>query len=215
MEDFDIPESHVKALVGYLNFPLIKKEIFLKNLESADIGISLSELITHLQQSLEEDEIISDLAISILNMLITSENFVEKDFISVILRSINVDPKKNFEGNSAYSEIEKLLNINKHLILSVKGEYLASNGERVLSDVKIITDIRPVFMDNGLEEIKASVLLYTLRLKYSQNNESIIEYVSLDESDLKKLKLQIDRAQKKRESIEATMKKANVKLIRF
>lgn len=214
MKEFEIPAEHSKALIKYLGFSDKTKVTFLTVLKDAEIGITISDLINTFESKLPEVDIIPKLLDALISMLLTESHF-KYDRITDLVSANICENDNSLELSSVKIELNRLLNTNKALILSVKGEELAFNRERLLNETRILTDVRPVFGENGSEEIKASVLLHTLRLTFYQNNSKAIEYFALDDTDLEQLKVQIERAQKKRKSVEEMLKKQSIKLIKY
>lgn len=73
---------------------------------------------------------------------------------------------------------------------------LAFSQERLFSSCRILTDIRPVYSDIGNEpiNISAAFVFHTLKISFTENDESKDFYMSLDADDLAKLKSSVDRA---------------------
>lgn len=73
---------------------------------------------------------------------------------------------------------------------------LAYEYANLFQDARIVTDIRPIFndVDDEQMEIEAAVVAFTLRLHYDdrQGNHSLS--VALDETDVRTLKYQCERA---------------------
>ena len=70
---------------------------------------------------------------------------------------------------------------------------LAYDYTNLFRRTKIITDIRPLYDDSG-ESIEACIVSYTLRLRYDSADGEHEVSIALDESDLKQLVKECERA---------------------
>lgn len=85
------------------------------------------------------------------------------------------------------------------LKLSFKAINLLTENNQNFVDSHIISDIRLVFQDDIDNQNRSAVILHQLKLEYRKDGEQRQFYIALDNSDLKKLKKQIDRALEKEE----------------
>ncbi len=85
---------------------------------------------------------------------------------------------------------------------------LAYEYANLFQDARIVTDIRPIFndVDDEQMEIEAAVVAFTLRLHYDdrQGNHSLS--VALDETDVRTLKYQCERALHKAQLAQGRMR---------
>jgi hypothetical protein len=89
---------------------------------------------------------------------------------------------------------------------------LRNEYERIVTDTRILSDIRPVFDDDQEDpSIKAAIVNHTLRFTYNAGDGERHEtHFALDVDDLKKLKAQIDKALKKDKASQGLVEAANV-----
>jgi hypothetical protein len=83
---------------------------------------------------------------------------------------------------------------------------------KVFTDCQIISDVRPIYMDEPENEPSAYVLFHTLKIEYQEDFERKDLFFSLDSADLKIMADVITRAVKKRNSTTASLKKTGVPL---
>jgi len=108
--------------------------------------------------------------------------------------AIPEDAKQQFVGSLAL-----LIGIDS-IKLASKAYGLRRDHERWLCDVKIITDLRPVFAD--VHQKPTSVIVgHTLKLGYHEDGEHREFYVALDGSDVAALKKALQRAEDKESSL--------------
>ncbi|MHC9292037.1 hypothetical protein ACRCUN_06190 [Mycobacterium sp. LTG2003] len=91
--------------------------------------------------------------------------------------------------------------------LTLRNEY-----ERIVTDTRILSDIRPVFDDDEENPgIRAAIVNHTLRFTYTAGDgERHESHFALDVHDLEKLKAQIERALKKDKASQSLVETASV-----
>jgi len=93
----------------------------------------------------------------------------------------------------------------------VKAMDLSYDYSNLLQNIKILTDIRPVFNDDA-SVIQGSVVSYTLRIYFSTLQEKIESLsIALDEKDVKRLLELCNRALKKAQTAKSFMQGNNIK----
>lgn len=102
--------------------------------------------------------------------------------------------------------MEKIVALSS-LRLYSKSMELRAEREHLLRSARIITDLRPIFLDsdqNGVASIQlsASVVVHALRLRFTARDGSPTElHIALDRGDLEKLRAACDRALNKEDSL--------------
>lgn len=101
-----------------------------------------------------------------------------------------------------WSKIENLIQSlveDRMVRLTATAIELAYDYANLLRRTKILTDVRPLY-DESAETIEAAVVSYTLRLHYDNNSGEHDLSIALDESDIRGLIVQCNRALKKAET---------------
>lgn len=89
---------------------------------------------------------------------------------------------------------------------------LMVSDERTFCDVRIVTDLRPAFGRNAELGPLGVGIVHLLTLGYHSRGSSHLEFqISLSTSDLKNIRDAVERAQRKTESLKATLKKAGIR----
>lgn len=96
------------------------------------------------------------------------------------------------------SRLSKLLRIES-LILRNKSQSLASDYQYALRDVRILTDIRPVF-DETINVPTKAIVTHSLKLEYV-GNRSETTYIALTTDGLNDLKNAVERALQKEQAL--------------
>lgn len=102
-----------------------------------------------------------------------------------------------------------ILNIDA-MKVAIKAIEVLHEHQYTLRDIRIMSDVRPVFGDNLSDGPAAAVIIHTLKINYKENEEEKKFYLAMDDNDLKLLKENIARAEEKAEGLRALLSKANV-----
>jgi len=107
---------------------------------------------------------------------------------------------ENVEGN-----LRHLLDPNGSLAISAKASELRTEHQRVIcvANCRVLTDLRPVFLENVGQSPKAIILQHILKLAYHDDTsrEPKEFFLALDGEDLRRLKGLIERAVAKERSL--------------
>jgi len=123
---------------------------------------------------------------------------------------LHTDERPHFEERLA-----QLLGIGS-LNVTVRAGRLSIENAHPLQDVRIVTDVRPVFEPDAVEATpKGAIVLHQLKLTYWANSSSDTEnfFITLDANDVRKLLDQLERASSKAASLKAVLKAAQVPYI--
>ena len=71
----------------------------------------------------------------------------------------------------------------------------------LLTDVKIVSDLRPVFSMVGADKVEAFTIIHTLVVDCYDRDVSKKFHIALDMSDIEKLKKAVDRAKSKEKAL--------------
>ena len=185
--------------------------------------IALCELAKELRLSLNvkalNDRIASELEIEArpasqlvmgallpLNNLRVRLRLETPNFLDVLSESIEKEaPEKwradNLTGWHAIREqITPLFEKDNFFSLCNKSYQLLVNRPNPVQDVKILTELRPVYSEEATS-IKAFVLTKTLVVEYMEGEDKKVIHLSMDMDDLRSLSLEVERAKLKRETL--------------
>ncbi len=90
--------------------------------------------------------------------------------------------------------LTEILNLKGNIEITSKAWDILLGNERNFIEAKIFTDLRPVFRENPAEPPAGAVIVHTLKIEYSKDNDRKEVFISLDSSDLQKLKKVVERA---------------------
>jgi len=96
--------------------------------------------------------------------------------------------------------------------VSTKSSRVVLDNERHMHDVTLYSDLRPVF-DLGGTAIDGYVLIHTLKISYSEQDEDRDLYFYVDEADLAALEETVSRARRKAAVIRSDLGNARMTII--
>jgi hypothetical protein len=101
--------------------------------------------------------------------------------------------------------VEALTGFSKHpLAIAAKGEQLAYVREKLFTQARIVTEIRPVFDEAGKEILRA-VVSHELVIDYYQGQEGKRIQIGLDAADVIQLRRACERAERKAAAIKLSL----------
>jgi hypothetical protein len=154
------------------------------------------ELLSTVRNELGDDaEPVVRQLLSLYGLIRRSGSTVE-DVISGVRDAISQQGQDVGLELTAWSNVEGVFQSllqDRNVRLAAAAIELSYDYANLLQRTKILTDIRPLFNEVG-DEIEAAVVSYTLRLHFSTSEGDHELSVALDESDVKMLRAQCDRA---------------------
>lgn len=151
------------------------------------------------------------LSVGSLTPYIESDHMIEqvaKDVASVALADgiINAQEQKILEDRILF------LLQNKQIYYAAKASGLNVENGNVFIRSRIITDIRPVFDLSVSDSPKAAIVIHNLHIHYQSDEERGHKdiYLMLDGNDIKALKEDLARAEKKEASLQSVFNKSGL-----
>jgi hypothetical protein len=99
----------------------------------------------------------------------------------------------------------RLLEPNHPLRIARKAQRLLQAHQNSMTDVRILTDLRPVFDDAG-ENVLESIVVHSLLIEYFESHFPRKIEIGLDASDLAALRSVVERATRKAVALQDAMK---------
>jgi hypothetical protein len=134
-----------------------------------------------------------------LQGLIRQTGLPSEEVIAGIRDAVGRQGREVALESSAWEAVEstvKALVESQSVRLAARAIELAYDYANLLRRTKVLTDIRPLF-NEAADEIEGAVVSYTLRLRYDSADGEHELSIALDESDIKMLAAQCDRALRK------------------
>jgi hypothetical protein len=117
------------------------------------------------------------------------------------------------DRSSLHEILNQLLDAHS-LSTAAKAADLIVEHEHVYNDIRVITDLRPVFGDDPTANPQGVTLSATLKLDHFTNGRINSLYVSVDEEDLRAIRDAVDRGLKKSKTMRELMKANDLPLYR-
>jgi hypothetical protein len=164
-----------------------------------DISSKLSRLVTAVTA---QDTKELTYAIFGLNIgLAASEDTID-EFVSGALQDVEESEDDLTEDQIKVLEtrLRALLQIN-NLRVGAKAQSVFFENERSLAEVRVLTDLRPVYVGKPSEAPAAAILVHNLKVGYLEKGQLKDFYVALDAKDLQKVIDALERAKEKQKSL--------------
>jgi len=209
-EEIRVPEPELAKFKLIAGTPKELLEKIAHELQVIDPTIELDNISNIISEKykLPKDKIYSILTIlrnwvSIHRKLnLSAENFI-KGVSSFLSREVDSE-KWSKEDEEAWRErcdlVKQSITLNSALALKSKAMDLLLTHELVMCDSQVITDIRPVF-DDLAETLKGYLTFHILVINCFKGDETIDLHIAMDENDLKKLRNQLERGERKENKI--------------
>lgn len=143
----------------------------------------------------------------------TRRGMSASDFAEGVARGINEDGEIELSDEDIVlltKRLTELLQVEKPLGITSKANDVLTEHEHIFCNVRILTDIRPIFLSDLTSAPSEAVIVHTLKIGYHQDHEHKEFYVALDSADVQKLKAAIERAELKSQSARSLLDKADV-----
>jgi hypothetical protein len=143
------------------------------------------------------------------NWGVSEADFAKMASDAAASQSSKKSPMTDEQKNLLAARLTRLLEIKASLSITSKALDVLTDADRIFYSAKILTDVRPVFDDEG-ERIEAAVIIHNLRIHFGQDSDHRDFFVVLDTNDIKELRTVLDRADKKAESLQKLLSSAKV-----
>ncbi|HEY6184979.1 MAG TPA: hypothetical protein VIW67_22255 [Terriglobales bacterium] len=214
-----IPVSEFPALLSIVAFSDAEFSALAKVLEEIPASLSRKKYVENLSgkfPALKPDQANLLLA-AIFGMYSAKEK--SKLSVSGMAEVIATAASESAEYGSAFSggkaellksRVSQLLSIGKSFALTLKAADILTEVDNVFCGSRILSDIRPVFMDSP-EIAAAAIILHNLQISFHHLGKHQEFYVTLEEGELQQLRDTIDRAQAKNAALKSIIAKAELR----
>jgi hypothetical protein len=124
-----------------------------------------------------------------------------QDIITGLLQIYKERTDLSINSEEMTNLLQVILNTGNKFYVTVKSKELNQERERLLSNVRILTDLRPVFTDGESCDFKKISIIHTLKVVYQEGDKSHERFFAIDNIDLRKIKSQVDRALEKEKKL--------------
>ncbi|MFN6526382.1 hypothetical protein [Nostoc sp. ChiSLP03a] len=227
--DFKIPEQYKSGIEFILNTNDDAIDVIISALRDfpptvENVVYKISERIVQIQKIDRHTALSLVVTLVSLRQLYKEENLSNEAIVALVNKSIEQDADFAEFFSLKTEQIERfkrrlssllkaLENIGFSLDISDKASDLLIEYERIFSDSRIVTDIRPVFDSETERKVEAAILIHTLKIQYKDAEGTKEFYVALDSDDLDNLHEQIVIAIDNRDALGSVLKKAEIECI--
>lgn len=220
-----IPKRHQRSLATLFGFSPAKMKALVAGVRNAPPAISLYDLALELSPQtfgLGRDELYFLLEmLASLYRVRTEWEFSVKEFVAELCHAAEeIEPLPKPHGGS-WPQLKKgladIFRSDASLGLTAKASELVLEYERRFCphNCRILSDVRPVFMEAAAAGPAAVIVQHILKIAYHEGEEGDLKdfYVSLDGDDIRRLQALLKRATEKEKSIRKMMKGAKVPVL--
>jgi hypothetical protein len=202
-----LPDEVAASLLSALQAPSLP-------LRPKALAAAVSEKVQGIQAAEIEKIVIT---MTSLYMARSNLGLSAPDFIDSIVESIeeSLSQRADFtqdEREKFKQRLTSLLNIDSFAVVA-KAQEILHEHQHALSQMRILTDIRPVFGRENVESPVATVVVHTMKITYIAEGKIREFFVAMDSSDIKMLKDVLERAEKKAESVREMIATTGIEII--
>ena len=218
--NIQVPDPYLAGVAAILKLDDASADALVQALDDPPRTLNRQTITDALEPKLHG--IPRDDALEIISVLISMSSVIEvleadpSDFVEEVLADLRQKrenlqlPDEALEGASG-----RLNTLLRHPGLSnvSKARSILRDCPHAYCRGRVLTDVRPIFGDGPDAPPTAAVIVHTMRISYHERDEIRDFYLTLDSSELGKLKQLIDRAESKQKALEATLKSVDLPYI--
>jgi hypothetical protein len=219
MPTVTIPESAYPAIQALVHLSSEDFELLLKALAGADAAAMPDQFATHVAEKTPGIKALTTKAIvnELFKLASVKEDTGETlpDFAkSIADAALAAEQSEKFPFSEKDKDVlrdrlVRLFESKAPLGLTAKAWDLLTDAQHLYYTSKILTDIRPVFNEDGTAT-EAAVMIHHLMIHYRDSNDHKNFFVTLDSRDLKHLRGVLDRAERKIATLKPILKRSEV-----
>lgn len=192
-----LPKDYLFGLHSFLNEGELKGLNFATLLSEVDLTLTRELIEIELANKTSiKIEVVKDAIEHFIGLILIKErsNIGAKEFAKELLEELQREGYIPTDYTKFSAILEILLDTNSKFYISVKSKELKLERERFFNNIRIITDLRPIFTDGDSCVFKKMSVMHTIKIVFEQNSEVKELFFGLDLVDLEDLKRQIDRS---------------------
>lgn len=206
-----IPRQALEDVRVLLSLDLEARTKLVSALESAPRFAPVSSLVPKVRDALgSSNDRSGRILLAILSAVAQVEppDWPTKRVAEEIVKAEGLD----LEGVSDRDATEFLVQVMElpSMVTSAKASDLLTEYDRIFGDARIVTDIRPIFMEDPHEMANGAIIVSTLKVQYQDSRGVSNFYVALDTRDLVALKKVVDRALSKIDTVKEELDRAEL-----
>lgn len=198
--------AHFQLELSKVGLTLASSEIIEEIAKSEAVPADLAKDLIHLILALDSARLNNNLTVDQLL------NDVEEELTSLVREG-------RFPEHSARianDRLRKLLERKTPLQLVAKAMNVFTEHEHTFRNCRILTDIRPVFVDSDKEAeiaLAAGTIVHTLKLEYREGRRTLEIFVAMDDKDILSLESALQRAKIKARDLREFLNRTDIPFI--
>ena len=218
-----VPDQQIVHIKKFLELPDDKIKGFLDALAKAGPQFNVYDLSEEVSVRLEISRHLIEGIVQVLASLYRTrdvqdtpiDTFLDQE-VSVALKNQGAFTEKN--ADAEWAKLRKFLivalSLERTVGTAAKAGYILTQHERIFVGARILTDVRPIFHQDVSEKPNAAVIIHMLRITERDTfGHQAEKYFALDSNDIRDLKVLIDRALRKEETLKSLMKDSGVTVL--
>lgn len=212
--EFRIPESAEKPLIEFIKLSAEQAKRLQDAIQQSKPALLVQDFAAEVALKCNEDARRVEEIISMFAGMYLARTEVGKpldDFVTDLASALRKRGEKQFAPTdwAAFEQsLKSILSADDSLGITAKALDLMTDQEHGCHSVRILTDVRHIFAADPSQRPKAAVIFHALNLVYHELDGIKEIYVALDSSDLKRLKLAIERAEIKEKNLKGLLKES-------
>lgn len=200
MTTYNIPEVYIAGFENIIKLDGDELQSLSQIIDSLKVGDNPEKIIqpsVEVLKSYSENDI-RNMMMSLVSLVDIFESAARDidDFTTGFSHSYRLSNPQATEkdGMALKHNLTKLLSVYDNIRITAKVRGLILENQRNFKRARVISDVRLVFDENLDQNKKYAVVVHNMKLEYMSDDLSKEFFVTLDLSDLKKIKEVIDRA---------------------
>ncbi len=211
-----VPDEAREPMADLVRLQPHQRDPLLEALAQAPPAVSLDQFTTHLPRieglsHAQQRQIV--LTLMSLYHLIEHSGRSPEDVASEVVSALQYDNIGDLEDdeNAARDFREfllQLLSFDQSLGVTLKAGELLIENENNFSSARVVSDLRPVFLNRDDPEPRAAMVVHKLRIEIHETGYQY--YFALDSLDIRLLQQVLQRAELKEKALKQTAEKAGL-----
>lgn len=213
---FKVPEQYLNGLekLAILDDKVIKN--LLQSIETVPLTFDLQKIVSFAETKYGVE---ADSAAEIVDFIVSlyfyarNENIDCDTIVDAICENLKEDSPTNLSARyiaKLKNRLLKFLSISSFLEIVYQASNLLPENENILTDSRLLTDVRPIFKEEISNGISGSLISHVLRLQYENINGSQEIFLSLSSSNIEQLIEELQQSLTKELTLQKTFEKINV-----
>lgn len=212
-----IPDYYYKGIACLISLDDAGYSLLEDALSKAVPSLYRGDLVSYVAEQVTIDKDDLEEIVQFLLSLYRVRSIREADvseLITDVQQSLQAEQKLDFapkDGNWSVltKRLDYLLRLDQSLGITAKAFDVMSQHDHLFVGLgtRIMTDIRPVFLDDLSQPPTAAVIVHTLKIVYHSGEDHKEFFVALDTDDVNELRNLLDRADQKASALQEILKR--------